>query len=64
MLAVSINCCFAAAYTFMCFIQYLGRDKDDGVRLSAISGKKVSLLFTSYYIAFKNCVYEMIVLKM
>lgn len=30
--------------TFMCFIQFLGRDKDDGVRLSAISGKKVRQL--------------------
>lgn len=33
----------------MRFTQFLGRDKDDGVRLSAISGKKVRLLFTLYY---------------
>jgi hypothetical protein len=34
-------CCFSVVVTFMCFIQFLGREKDDGVRLSAISGKKV-----------------------
>lgn len=57
-------CCFAAALTFMCFIQFLGREKDDGARLSAISGKKVRLLFTSYYSHTKNFVYEMTIIKM